>query len=133
MSTITLVERLSGTDNYLKQKLVLEEMYQKLQKSHAAGKESTRNELFNELQEKHLKLVQENLKFDEVQLVQWKARQKTNISEFFQYDKDVICSFIQIVFDMQFGWTDKLYENEEIEQLTTRQNLGSVCENFIIW
>ena len=133
MSTITLVERLSGTDNYLKQKLVLEELYQKLQKSHAAGKESTRNELFNELQEKHLKLVQENLKFDEVQLVQWKARQKTNISEFFQYDKDVICSFIQIVFDMQFGWTDKLYENEEIEQLTTRQNLGSVCENFIIW
>ena len=133
MSTITLVEKLSGTDDYLKQKLILEELYQSLQKSHVVGKGSTRNELFNELQEKHLKLVWENLKLDEVQLAQWKARQKTNISEFFQYDKDVICSFIQIIFDMQFGWTDKLYENEELEQLTTRQNLGSVCENFIIW
>lgn len=133
MSTITLVEKLSGTDNYLKQKLILEELYQSLQKSHTVGKGSTRNELINKLQERHLKLVQENLKLDEVQLAQWKTRQKNNISEFFQYDKDVICSFIQIIFDMQFGWTDKLYENEELEQLTTRQNLGSVCENFIIW
>ena len=133
MSTITLIEKLSGTDDYLKQKLILEELYQSLQKSHVVGKGSTRNELFNELQEKHLKLVRENIKLDEVQLAQWKARQKTNISKFFQYDKDVICSFIQIIFDMQFGWTDKLYENEELEQLTTRQNLGSVCENFIIW
>ena len=133
MSTITLVEKLSGTDNYLKQKLIIEELYQSLQKSHTVGKGSTRNKLFNKLQERHLKLVQENLKLDEVQLAQWKASQKTNISEFFQYDKDVICSFIQIIFDMQFGWTDKLYGNEELEQLTTRQNLGSVCENFIIW
>lgn len=133
MSTITLVEKLSGTDNYLKQKLIIEELYQSLQKSHTVGKGSTRNKLFNKLQERHLKLVQENLKLDEVQLAQWKASQKTNISEFFQYDKDVICSFIQIIFDMQFGWTDKLHENEELEQLTTRQNLGSVCENFIIW
>ena len=133
MSTITLVEKLSGTDNYLKQKLIIEELYQSLQKSHTVGKESTRNKLFNKLQERHLKLVQQNLKLDEVQLAQSKASQKTNISEFFQCDKDVICSFIQIIFDMQFGWTDKLYGNEELEQLTTRQNLGSVCENFIIW
>lgn len=133
MSTITLVEKLSGTDNYLKQKLIIEELYQSLQKSHTVGKGSTRNKLFNKLQERHLKLVQQNLKLDEVQLAQSKASQKTNISEFFQYDKDVICSFIQIIFDMQFGWTDKLYGNEELEQLTTRQNLGSVCENFIIW
>lgn len=133
MSTITLVEKLSGTDNYLKQKLIIEELYQSLQKSHTVGKGSTRNKLFNKLQERHLKLVQQNLKLDEVQLAQSKASQKTNISEFFQYDKDVICSFIQIIFDMQFGWTDKLHENEELEQLTTRQNLGSVCENFIIW